>query len=194
MSQAPGHVVLHLYHAKNKRHEQYHALVLSSREVEKHVDPVLTIAYFDHLNTSAHHALQGIDWAETLDRVLDVASINDAEGAPFYYEDIIGSLQDCVDRYVRACNGATQEIQRLQKELAETTEGKDKALQAVADANARFRPQLVPTSTETKHYADGSSATGPAPLPDHSPEGAPSVADLDAVAAEQEVAKATEGE
>lgn len=31
---------------------------------------------------------------------------------------------------------------------------------------------------ETKHYADGSSATGPAPLPDHSPEGAPEILDM----------------
>ncbi len=28
---------------------------------------------------------------------------------------------------------------------------------------------------ETVHYADGSSATGVAPMPDHSPEGAPAV-------------------
>lgn len=34
--------------------------------------------------------------------------------------------------------------------------------------------------TETKHYADGSSATGPTPLPDHSPRGAPEVPTLPA--------------
>lgn len=32
-----------------------------------------------------------------------------------------------------------------------------------------------PLTIETVHYADGSSATGVAPLPDHSPEGAPAI-------------------
>ena len=31
-------------------------------------------------------------------------------------------------------------------------------------------PDAPPATTETKHYTDGSSATGPGPLPDHSPE------------------------
>lgn len=81
-------------------------------------------------------------------------------------------------------------IAGLKAQLAETTEGRDKAPQELADATA-----AVP-ATETKHYADGSSATGPGPLPNHSPEGAPEVpvhsaADLDAVAAEQTAADAT---
>ena len=33
---------------------------------------------------------------------------------------------------------------------------------------------------ETRHYADGASATGPAPLPDHSPHGAQEVPTLPA--------------
>lgn len=44
-----------------------------------------------------------------------------------------------------------------------------KAKEAAIEAAAH------PPTTETKHYADGSSATGPGPLPDHSPEGAPEV-------------------
>ena len=50
----------------------------------------------------------------------------------------------------------------------ETTEGRDRELQALADEMAMKSsgPALV---TETKLYSDGSSATGPAPLPDQSP-------------------------
>jgi len=33
-----------------------------------------------------------------------------------------------------------------------------------------------PVKIENIHYTDGSSATGPAPLPDHSPEGSPAIA------------------
>ena len=42
-------------------------------------------------------------------------------------------------------------------------------------AQLKAQVESTPPATETKHYADGSSATGPAPLPDHSPEGAPEV-------------------
>ncbi len=57
-------------------------------------------------------------------------------------------------------------------------------------------------SIETKNYSDGSSATGPAPLPDQSPEqqkaaesaSVPSAADLDADAAEKNAAEATAGD
>ena len=96
-----------------------------------------------------------------------------------------------VDLALTAANAVPEwMIAGLKAQLAETTEGRDKALQELADATA-----AVP-ATETKHYADGSSATGPGPLPNHSPEGAPEVpvhsaADLDAVAAEQTAADAT---
>jgi hypothetical protein len=40
-------------------------------------------------------------------------------------------------------------------------------------------------TVETKDYTDGSSATGVAPLPDHSPEGAPEVPKSDAESASQ---------
>lgn len=58
------------------------------------------------------------------------------------------------------------------------------------------KPELT---IETKHYTDGSSATGPAPLPDQSPaqqdaeQGKPSADDLDTVAKEAETAEATAG-
>jgi len=197
MSTAPGYVVLHLYHPKNKKHEQYHALVLSSREVEDHKNPLLTVVYFNHINTAAHHALQGVDWAETLERVMDVPSIEDKEGAPFFYDDQLSTMHYLFQRYSERCGQLTSdkqllvaELEVLKAELANTTEGRDKALQALADEHAR-------TPFETKRYADGSSAAGPGPLPDHSPDGAPAIestptaADLDAVADEEKAKEAT---
>lgn len=199
---APGYVTLYRYHAKNKRHEPYHALVLSSREVEGNEHPVLTVAHFDHLNTAAHHALNGVNWADTIDRTFDVPHRDDGEGQPFYYEDTVGDLQDALDQYVKFCflndeliaklkadlaeqtslaSKLTVAVAELTQDLANTTEGRDKALQAIADANAA-KPQVIADQQttriphETKHYADGSSATGPGPLPDQSPEGAPVVA------------------
>ena len=62
-----------------------------------------------------------------------------------------------------------------------------------------YRTLSGPPVTETKEYSDGSSATGPGPLPDQSPEqqaasdGKPSVADLDADAEEKEAKDATGG-
>jgi hypothetical protein len=42
-------------------------------------------------------------------------------------------------------------------------------------------PSLDALSTETVYYTDGSSATGTAPLPDHSPDGAPAVVNPEAL-------------
>ena len=179
MSKSPGHVVLHLYHPKNKRHEQYHGLVVSSRELEGKEHPVLTVIYFDHLDTAAHHALNGVDWAETLDRVLDVPHEADVEGAPFFYEDVDSGMEAFATRMYAALDERSKQLRAAQVELAEV----------------KLKYASVPP-TETKRYADGSSATGPAPLPDHSPEGAPalpSAADLDKVAEEEKVKEATAG-
>lgn len=64
----------------------------------------------------------------------------------------------------------------LKAQLATTTEGRDAALQSLTDAGAAkpSETKLPGAGTsrlriETKQYSDGSSATGPAPLPDQSP-------------------------
>lgn len=52
----------------------------------------------------------------------------------------------------------------------------EQALEAQSEVVVPADEHMREIETETVHYADGSSATGPAPLPDHSPEGAPAVA------------------
>lgn len=52
----------------------------------------------------------------------------------------------------------TEEMNSAQRDYVETIAGSE-----------------TPPETETVHYADGSSATGPGPLPQTSPEGAPAV-------------------
>lgn len=76
---------------------------------------------------------------------------------------------------IEALEASRLENERLRAELAATTEGRDAALQSLADANARIPETKLPEGetgglqSETKQYSDGSSATGPAPLPDQSP-------------------------
>lgn len=66
-----------------------------------------------------------------------------------------------------------------------------------AEGVAFYRILSGPPETETKEYSDGSSATGPGPLPDESPAqqdaGTPSAADLDADAEEKDAKEATNG-
>lgn len=60
----------------------------------------------------------------------------------------------------------------------ETAASLDAALEAsreAARAAAASEGEQPDPNTETVHYADGSSATGPAPLPRVSPDGAPAV-------------------
>lgn len=220
----PGYVTLHRYDAKTKQHEPYHALVLSSRQIERKDDPVLTVAYFDHRNTAAHHALNGVDWAHTIKREFDVPSREDAEGAPMYYEDTIGELQDTVGQYVQFCKFRDGVIEELKAKLANTTEGRDERLQELAHGRAKKVLQVtspegaplprgtqvpetgpivttskVVTGEELKTLPPEEQATAE-PVPSRSfrivpsesnPDGAPSVADLDAVAEEQKAKEAT---
>jgi hypothetical protein len=175
MAETPGYVVLHLYHHENKKHEQYDALVLNSRQFEGEEYPRLTVAYFDHLDTASHHALHGIDWADTLERVIEVPHEDEAEGQPFYYEDVLADFAHFAERTHKAIadqskryREALDEIKLLKAELANTTEGRDKALQELADAGARKKPKSA-----------------------HASEGLPSAADLDGVAEEEKTAEAT---
>src|SRR4029077_4995629 len=116
------------------------------------------------------HALNGVDWAECLDRVLDVANEHDVDGAPFYYVDNDAVVQNFPEKTAEELDRNSKRIQSLEVELAElklkyaeTTEAKDEALRQLAEAHRL--PIVVPSSappvTETKHYTDGSSATGP---------------------------------
>jgi hypothetical protein len=87
--------------------------------------------------------------------LFDVPHIGEAEGQAFYYEDQIGTLQSLFTRYFDLNSDKLTEIARLQAELvllkaqlSETTEGKDKALQALADEHAVNAPRPPEPTTE----------------------------------------------
>lgn len=82
---APKHVILFTYDASTKQHERYDALVIGAREFDDHDEPVLNLVHFRHNDTASHHALNGVDWADTLERVLDVPHQDDLQQQSFYY-------------------------------------------------------------------------------------------------------------
>jgi hypothetical protein len=192
--QTPKHVILFKYDHKTKTHVRYDALVIGVREFEDHDEPVLNLVYFRHDDTASHHALNGVDWADTLERILDVPHEDDLENQSFYYvEEDASVLRKQLDSAREVLREYDKVVDDLRAQLAATTEGKDAALQAIADAGAaagssRTSPVIpidsvavtsvpvsslpsgdAPVATETKNYSDGSSATGPGPLPDQSP-------------------------
>jgi hypothetical protein len=189
MKEAPKHVILFNYSPTLKTYVSYDALVISSREFEDHDEPVLALVHFRHDDTASHHALNGVDWADTFERTLDVPHRDDRENQSFYWveaDEEAPLLRQQLKESQDSLQSAAEAIYALREKYAQTTEGTDEALQAIADAGARSGngPALVPASApsaslpsadasspviETKHYSDGSSATGPAPLPDQSP-------------------------
>jgi len=180
---APKHVILFSYDAATKQHERYDALVIGSREFEDHDEPILNLVYFRHNDTASHHALNGVDWADTLERMLDVPHKYDLQQQSFYYlnegeenpvpaqpaDEEVVTLREQLKDAREVLEEYDKVVSKLRAELADTTEGRDKALQAIADAGNKLPsgPSLV--TTETRQYSDGSSATGPAPLPEQSP-------------------------
>lgn len=147
-------------------------------------------------------SVMGADWHNALSVEHDVPhrSHDGAEaGERFYFdpsEDIAsyvdGAEKRSADQTARI-RDLTFENELLKLQLARTTEGRDEALQAIADQNTAG-PTLVPSAPnslpspstddstltiETKNYSDGSSATGVAPLPDQSPAQQESAAEPD---------------
>lgn len=82
---APKHVILMSYSPTSKQHERYDALVIGAREMEEHSRPVLNLVHFRHDDPTSHHALMGIDWADTVSRTLDVPHKDDVVNQSFYY-------------------------------------------------------------------------------------------------------------
>lgn len=123
-------VVLHKYDASLRKHVEYPALVIGERSMEDHQHPVYALVHFQHDNLAAHHALSGVDWADTLERVLDVPHKSDLGDQSFYW------LETDTEKAVKDMGAG---IAILRKQLAETTEGRDKALQELADKNARTK-------------------------------------------------------
>jgi hypothetical protein len=154
-----------------------------------------------HLNGNP---LMGADWHNAASMEVDVPH-REHEGAEeserFYFdpnEDIASYVDGSEKRSAAQCErirDLTLENALLNEQLAQTTEAKDAALQKLADENASqpsstlpaaFGPSLI--TTETKQYSDGSSATGPAPLPDQSPAQQDAAAAAAAPVAEPDVA------
>ena len=77
------HVLLHTYNPTSKEYDCYDALVLT--EAVGPTKPTLALCFHDHLDTSALHALQGVDWRDTIKRVLDVPHKDDRVNQSFYY-------------------------------------------------------------------------------------------------------------
>jgi hypothetical protein len=137
------------------------ALILASYPAGEGEEPRVTLLYCNG------GSMNGADWQNAVSVEHDVPHL-ESEGAEeserFYFEDDLSGA-------IAALEATRQENQSLRTQLAATTEGKDETLQALADENAVI-PGGAPSSvvTETKNYSDGSSATGPAPLPNLSPD------------------------
>lgn len=189
--EVPKHVILFSYSPKLRKHVRYDALVVGSRTLPDHDEFVLNLVHFRHDDVNSHHALNGVDWADTLERTLDVPHEDDKVNQSFFWKDAddeAWELRGQLDSARRVLREYDKIVDDLKAQLAATTEGKDKTLQAIADAGATGNAgttsvvsiDSVPSSSlpapdasspviETKQYSDGSSATGPAPLPDLSP-------------------------
>jgi hypothetical protein len=138
------------------------ALILASYPTKEGEQPKVTLLY----NNGG--SMNGADWHNAVSVENDVPHRDHdgaEEGERFWF--------DPYEEAKRFSQSQRKEIASLRAQLAATTEGKDEALQKLADSMARNAlPGGSPSSvvTETKHYSDGSSATGPAPLPDLSPD------------------------
>jgi hypothetical protein len=115
-SKVPTHVHLFLYRVDapgRAGYVRFDALVIGSKqENEDDQFPLLNVVYFDHLNKNAHHSLQGVDWADTCDRVLDVPHESKQENQAFYWEDPFARS----NQVIRDMNAG---IAILNKQLAE---------------------------------------------------------------------------
>lgn len=157
---APKLVTLYLYKPSKKQGEgeyvAYPALVIGVRDFEDHDSPLLNLVYFRSDDVASHHALNGIDWADTLTRMLDVPHEDDQDKQSFYWRDededhadvlsdlhntIEQNMDDEIARLNKLVDDDTTEIARLHDARAATTEGKDAELQKAADQGAR---QITP--------------------------------------------------
>jgi hypothetical protein len=153
-------------------HTPVYAIVLDIHPQENE-DPLIDVAF---LHPAKAGALSGADWREAFERVFAVRHVDhDDVGDNFamgHYREL--PTQEAFESYRAFKN---QQVEELRAELANTTEGRDKALQALADAGNRPTVTVQP---------------GPGNLP---PGGfdkpLPSAADLDAVAEEQQAKEQT---
>lgn len=162
--EAPKHVILFSYSPQLKAMVRYDALVIGTRDFEENDRPVLNLVHFRHDDIASHHALNGVDWADTLERTLDVPHRCDQENQSFYWlEDDAAKLRDDLD-YADGVMAA------LRAQLAESHESLKSAANVVADlSKPGSGPQLVeaPAAAPT---AEPTTETEPTPEPSASTE------------------------
>lgn len=118
---APRHVILYNYSPTSRKYEAYNALVIGSAQREGDKELQLNLVHFRHDDLPAHHALSGVDWADTIDRTLDVPHKSDQGNQSFYY---VGDAEDELKKELAAQNTT---LDSLRKELR----GKDDELKAL---------------------------------------------------------------
>lgn len=147
--------IKHIIHRQPQYdHVSVYAIVLGIHEQEDE-QPLLDLAF---IHPARETALNNADWRDAFDRVFGVRCTDhdDIDGnkamGHYYLVPSEEDLKAMIAQYGARLRGALEDADRLREELLAAQK---------------------PVPSETKNYADGSSATGPAPLPDQSPEGAP---------------------
>lgn len=160
--EAPKHVILFSYNPQLKAMVRYDALVIGTRDFEENDRPVLNLVHFRHDDIASHHCLQGVDWADTLERTLDVPHQSDVENQSFYWlEDDAAILEQKLEKSRHALREYDLLVDVLTKQLAATTEGKDAALQQLADELAELRK--IPAEEPAEPASGPQLVSEPAP-------------------------------
>lgn len=144
------------------------AIVLLEVRVEGEDFPRVSLLY------PTGKAMNGADYQNSIAIAHDVPHASHDEAVDILWAEFPNEVELEMARHENAALRAKWEA---------STEGTDEALQKLADAGARKPSVIKPLVTETKHYSDGSSATGPAPLPDLSPGQQDVIAALESAAA-----------
>lgn len=149
----------HIVHRQPKYgHAPVYAIVIGIHEQDIE-EPLVDLAF---LHPSRVSALSGADWRDAFDRVFGVRHIShdDVEQGNFamgHYREIPNQeeVKKFIDDYNRAFSQKSDEVHALnakiialEAELASTTEGKDKALQALADERARVSSTPTPSQEQ----------------------------------------------
>lgn len=129
-----------------------------------------------HASPEKLHMLGGTQWPQAFESAYSVPLLDENDD-PYTCDlmpdsEMLASREIAISSLRNLLREAQEDVELLKQELAQSTEGKDKALQALADSTAR---QAKPDGT----------TVDPAVLP--------TAADLDAHAAEQKAKEATTG-
>lgn len=140
----PTHVFFFRYDPQTKQHVKYDALVIGSASREDHDREVLTVAFFKHDDIASHHALNGIDWADTFERVFEVPHQDDKVNQSFYWvegdEVELKKKSDWLRKELEKANTKIEELTpkqtRAEAKAEAAQDAKDAKAEAKADAKA----------------------------------------------------------